>query len=179
MRAHWHRKARDMYTFQRGGLALVASAGLLALIIVLSLIVPGVPAALYILLTLVQGLLLLAGLPVVYAMQPKNERVGIGRIGVYCIAVGTGLLLILYLMALVNPNTIPGVLVVLSEVASSVGYVAVGWVTARTRAFASWIGWTLLAAGLVVVLISPGDGDILLVAALAGYGLSIVRMAPA
>ncbi len=55
------------------------------------------------------------------------------------------------------------------------GYLLLGWVSARARVFPAWVGWTMLAAGAITLLLGPGYTLILLLFALIGFGVSIVR----
>src|SRR5262249_13184646 len=140
-----------MYTLQRGGIALVASGGLLALFVLISLFPFAASLiALLVIFLVLSEILLIVGLPAIYVVQPQIGR--LGQIGLVCIAASNAIAILLTPIELANPKGVPDVIAVTSSVfflAGVVGFVLAGYATVRVRIFPVWIGWTLVAAGLV------------------------------
>ncbi len=167
-----------MYTLRRGGFALIASGGLLLALLLWSLFLntntnPKAAApALALLVNALAYVLLLFGLPAIYAMQPPKDRVG--QAGFLCIAIAVALNAIDLLLAIFNV-TLPGFVFYAYLILEMFGYLLLGWITSRARVFPTWVGWTLLAAGAVTLLLGPGYTLILLLFPLVGFGVTIVR----
>jgi hypothetical protein len=165
-----------MYTLRRGGFALIASGGLLLALILWSLFLSPNPnaasPALALLVYALAYVLLLVGLPAIYAMQPPKDRVG--QAGFLCIAIGVGLNVILLLLAIFNVS-LPGFVFDAFLILEMFGYLLVGWITARARVFPTWVGWTLLAAGAATLVLGPAPTPVLLLFPLIGFGVTIVR----
>lgn len=180
------------YTLRRGGSALIASAALLLLLIAWSFTLPANASApvLYVLLNLIAYVLFLAGIPAIYAMQPGTGRVG--QIGFISLALGTATSIITLFLAIFNDSMLPGIVGWFYYITSTIGYLLVGLVTTgRTtnffrptqigqtppavRVFPTWVGWTMFAAGAVNIVLGPAYGSLILLFAIAGYGITIVR----
>jgi hypothetical protein len=163
-----------MYTLRRGGFALIASGGLLLALLVASFFLsPKVSTpAIFIFATAVAYALVLAGLPAIYAMQPPKDRVA--QIAFLCVAIGAAINVLALLLATFG-LILPDVVFYAYLVLDLFGYLLLGWITARAGVFPNWVGWTLLAAGAVTLLLGPAYTEILLLFSLVGFGVTIVR----
>jgi hypothetical protein len=133
-------------------------------------------------LLLVGTLLLILGVPAIESVQRSGVP---GLIGIVLIELGAIIALVLNMMSLGGSAVFSPVLPFTSALAGAIGRVIVGWLTARKKAFAPWIGWAFSVEGLVnlaggafevaaftsiVGVIVPIVGA----AALLGYGWGIV-----
>jgi len=131
---------------QLGGWALLANA-LIGVLLSLDMLVSGAntPAPITIL-QLIGLLLFIAGLPAIQAMQPQAGR--LGQVGLLLLALGAGIAFIVVTVYLAGGST-SSVLPFASALTAVTGSVVVGWVTVQARVFPAWIGWLLLATGVL------------------------------
>jgi hypothetical protein len=121
------------------------------------------------------------GIPAVHVSQPTGSvgLIGIGLIILAAvIALGFG-------VGIFGGTNFDGALVAISAFSGLAGRLIVGWLTIKQRVFSQWIGWALIAEGVInlagfldlAALVSIISVVVTLVAAAAqfGYGFHIFR----
>lgn len=137
------------------------------------------------------SLLLLVGLPAIWAMQPHTGRLGqLGLIGVWCLGIAAGIAFLVRLALLSTSIEVGDLIPLSSALFALVGSLLLGWATIRAAIFHPAIGWLLVVYGvlnLVGGLLPASVGTELLdiiatlaqVGAIAGYGWTILHGATA
>jgi hypothetical protein len=159
------------------GWALILSA----VISLLSLV--GSNSSLFRVLFFIGALLLIFGVP---AIQTEQHAGILGWIGIILIEIGAVIALILNAASLNGSAYSAMALPVASALAGGIGRLIVGWLTARRRIFAAWVGWAFLLEGLLNIFdglveaeyVTPVLGAVIPLlgaAALLGYGWGIIR----
>jgi hypothetical protein len=171
-----------------GGWALLSNA-LLTFILAIVLATSFGGDTLFQMLGAVLSLLLLVGLPAIWAMQPHNGLLGqIGLIGVWCLGIAAGIALLVRLDFLFSSVDLEELLPLSSALFALLGSLLLGWATIRAAIFHPAIGWLLIVGGVLNFAGGPlptGSGTELLdiiatlaqVGAIAGYGWTILHAA--
>lgn len=159
------------------GYALIGAGviGLLALV--------GQGGTFFQILFILGALLLIFGVPAIEAVDRSGP---IGVIGIVLIELGALIALALNLMSFGGPAAVGMGLLLASALAGGAGRVIIGWLTARNRTFAPWIGWAFLIEGVLNFVGGIIEIDVLAplftvavpiigAAAVIGYGLQIAR----
>jgi hypothetical protein len=169
-----------------GGWALLSNA-LLTFILAIALATSFGGDTLFLVIGEVLSLLLLVGLPAIWAMQPHTGRLGqLGLIGVWCLGIATGIAFLVRLALLSSRLDVGELLPLSSALFGLVGSLLLGWATIRAAIFHPAIGWLLIVYGvlnLVGGLLQASIGAELLdiistltqVGAIAGYGWTILH----
>jgi hypothetical protein len=177
-----------MITRTIGGWALLINA-LLTLIIAIAMTTSVGGANLSLMIGEALSLLLIVGLPAIWAMQPHTGRLGqIGLIGVWCLGIATGIAFLVRLVVLVGSFDVGDLVPLSSALFGLVGSLLLGWATIRAAIFHPAIGWLLIVGGVLNVaggLLPAGAGTTTVGiittlaqgAAIAGYGWTVLRSA--
>jgi hypothetical protein len=175
-----------MITRTIGGWALLINA-LLTFIVAISMATSFGGAHLFLMIGEVLSLLLLVGLPAIWAMQPHTGRLGrLGLIGVWCLGIATGIAFLVRLVIIVSAFDVGDLVPLSSALFGLVGSLLLGWATIRAAIFHPTIGWLLIVGGvlnLVGGLLPAGIGTELLAiiatlaqgGAIAGYGWTMLH----
>jgi hypothetical protein len=126
-------------------------------------------------------ILFIVGIPAVYTTQPIGTA---GLVGVILMIVAALIALGFRLLDLPLSEGVQDVLIWISILSGLAGRLIVGWLTTRHRVFPAWVGWALMAEG--VLLFPFGDlgsiGNVLTIivivlgaVALLGYGYYLFR----
>ena len=179
-----------MITRTIGGWALLSNA-LLTIILAIALATSFGGDTLFQMLGEVLSILLLVGLPAIWAMQPHTGRLGqLGLIGVWCLGIAAGIAFLVRLALLSSSIEVGDLIPLSSALFGLVGSLLLGWATIRAAIFHPAIGWLLIVYGvlnLVGGLLPASVGTELLdiiatlaqVGAIAGYGWTILHGATA
>jgi hypothetical protein len=169
-----------------GGWALLSNA-LLTVILAIVMATSFGGDTLFLVIGEVLSLLLLVGLPAIWALQPHAGRLGqLGLIGVWCLGIATGVAFLVRLVLLFSSIDVGDLVPLSSALFGVVGSLLLGWATIRAAIFHPAIGWLLIASGvlnLVGGLLPAGIGTELpfiiatlaQVGAIAGYGWTILH----
>ncbi len=168
-----------------GGWALLSNAAIGTLLIVTDLanVKPSTPMALLHLLALA---LFLVGLPAIQATQPQTGRGG--QVGLTLMGLAAAIAIVVVLVTLAGGDDVGPIVPLVSALAGLVGNLLVGVLTVRAGAFPAWTGWLLalagaanfssgLLSGAIDLSLVAALGELLGVAAVAGYGWTILRCA--
>jgi len=166
-----------------GGWALLTSV-FVTLLLVIGYTVTGDDAPTFPIAGAAGSVLLLLGLPAIWALQPHTGR--LGQVGLWCLGIGVGIAFVVRVLSLVGTVDIGDLVPLSSSVFNALGSVVVGWLTIRARVFPAAVGWLLLVGGVLNLLggltpvglfttllgiVSGLTGSV----AIAGYGWTIVR----
>jgi hypothetical protein len=169
-----------------GGWALLSNA-LLTLILAIVMATSFSGDTLFLVIGEVLSILLLVGLPAIWAMQPHTGRLGqLGLIGVWCLGIAAGMAFLVRLAFLSSSIEVGDLIPLSSALFALVGSLLLGWATIRAAIFHPAIGWLLIVYGvlnLVGGLLPASIGAELLdiiatlaqVGAIAGYGWTILH----
>src|SRR5215216_1816102 len=97
-------------------------------------------------------IMFILGIPAVYSAQPTGW---IGLAGIILLELAA--LISLGFRFEVLPSNFESSLAMTSAVLGTLGAVIVGWLTIREGVFPSWVGWVLLAQGLLNLLVGLFD----------------------
>ena len=92
-------------------------------------------------------LLFIVGIPAVNSAQPTGT-IGLAGIGLLMLA---SLIALLFRLKLV-PSGLEGSLSLTSAIAGMLGALITGWLTIREGVFPAWLGWVLIAQGLLNII---------------------------
>ncbi len=179
-----------------GGYALCVSA-LISLSLSLWYNLGGDNSTLVTVAALLGGTLFIVGLPAIQSMQPQTGR--LGQVGLALMALGSLTAMGVYLYSTISGSDTGEAAPFASALLALAGDLLVGWLTIGGREFAAqnaprspervfpaWVGWLLIAGGVLNFaggLMPAGDlatavgviSAIAMPAALIGFGLLIVR----
>jgi hypothetical protein len=173
-----------MITRTIGGWALLINA-LLTFILAIALATPFGSDTLFMVIGAVLSLLLLVGLPAIWAMGRLGQ---IGLIGVWCLGIAAGIALLVRLDFLFSSVDVEELLPLSSALFALLGSLLLGWATIRATIFHPALGWLLIVGGVLNFsggLLPTGSGTELMdiiatlaqVGAIAGYGWTILHAA--
>lgn len=164
-----------MNTHRVQGLALIVAA----VCLLLSLF--SAASTLFSYVGIIGVLLLIFGVPAIHVSQPSGS-VGLIGIGLIILA---AVIAVGFNVGILGGTNYDGFLVATSAFSGLVGRLIVGWLTIQKRVFSQWIGWALIAEGLISMvglldvpaLVTPITVLVTLAAAAAefGYGIHIFR----
>jgi hypothetical protein len=177
-----NRKNQNLFLRALGGWALLAS-GFVALLLVIGYAATGGDALIFPIAGAAGSVLLLLGLPAMWALQPQTGR--LGQVGLWCLGIGASIALVVRLLLLVSTVDVGDLVPLLSAVFNLLGSVVVGWLTIRARVFPAAVGWLLMVGGVLNLLggLTPAGFFTTLLGivsglagavAVAGYGWTIV-----
>jgi hypothetical protein len=164
------------------GWALLANA-LINDILLIKAVIGGATGDVCPILQLVALLLFLFGLWGIWAEQPQTGRAG--AVGLVLLGVSAAIAFVVVLTSL-RGGDVGDAVPFISALLGLLGRVLVGWLTVQARVFPAWVGWCLLVHGVLEFTtgVVPGGavttgfawlGDVLSLAAVAGYGWLIVQ----
>lgn len=124
-------------------------------------------------------LLLIFGIPAVNSSQPTGS---IGLIGVILIILAA-VIALGFRVGLFGDTGMEGALIATSVISGLAGRVITGWLTTKEKVFSPWVGWTLIASGVLNLagllgVDSPAVAVVILLleaVALLGYGIHIFQ----
>lgn len=165
-----------------GGYALCVSA-LISLLQTLWYNLGGDNSTVLAVVALLGGVLFIAGLPAIQGMQPQTGR--LGQVGLALMAAAALIALGVILYSAVSESDAGELVPLVSALLALAGDLLVGWVTVRAGVFAPWVGWLLMAGGVLNFVggLMPAGGPatavglvsaVVMPVALIGYGLPIV-----
>jgi hypothetical protein len=166
-----------------GGWALLINAGVGALLLLVDLTNIGMATPLAVLHLLALALFLL-GLPAIQATQPQTGRAG--QLGLTLMGLAAAIAFIVVLLALAGVEDVGPVIPLMSALSGLVGDLLIGFLTVRAGTFPAWTGWLLalagaanfgigLFSGAADLSLAAALGSLLGIAAIAGYGWTIVQ----
>lgn len=125
------------------------------------------------------SVLLILGIPAVNTSQPSGL---IGLIGVSLIILAA-VIALGFSISLFGDTGIEDALIATSVISAMAGRVITGWLTIKKQVFSQWLGWALIAGGVInmaglIDLGSPAISTVVTLldaAALAGYGMQIFQ----
>src|SRR5260221_8835559 len=134
-----------------GGWALLINA-LLTLIIAMAMTTSVGGANLFLMIGEALSLLLIVGLPAIWAMQPHTGRLGqLGLIGIWCLGIATSIAFLVRLVVLVGSFDVGDLVPLSSALFGLAGSILLGWATIRAKVFHPAIGWLLIVGGVLNV----------------------------
>jgi hypothetical protein len=143
------KKNQNLFLRSMGGSSLLAD-GFVMLLLVIGYTVTGGDAPIFPVAGAVVSVLLLLGLPAMWALQPHTGR--FGQAGLWCLGIGAGIALVVRVLSLVSTVDVGDLVALLSAVFNLLGSVVVGWLTIRARVFPAAVGWLLLVSGVLNLL---------------------------
>lgn len=124
-------------------------------------------------------LLLIFGIPAVNSSQPTGS---IGLIGVILIILAA-VIALGFRVGVFGATGMENALIAISVISGLAGRLITGWLTIKEKIFSQWVGWALMASGVLNLagllgVDSPAIAVVILLleaAALAGYGIHILQ----
>lgn len=123
--------------------------------------------------------LLIIGIPAVNTSQPSGP---VGWIGVILIIVAA-VIALGFSIGIFGDTGMEDALITTSVISGVVGRIITGWLTIKKQVFSAWLGWALLAVGVLriaglVNLASPAVDTVVTLletAVFAGYGIQLFQ----
>ena len=132
-------------------------------------------------LALIAVVLLIFGIPAIHTSQPSGP---IGLIGIILIVLAA-VIAVGFRVGVFGETGFDDALIATSVIAALVGRIITGWLTIKKQVFSPWLGWGLIAVGVVNLTGALGLGSLgsvisitltlLDAAVLAIYGIEIFR----